>query len=415
MLRRQLGLFALGISFFPETVLPQNRVSQSVLGAGPVWLGFGLNGSANQDRFSLTRDYVKKIKRQGELSNISSFDWYRDSLNNIVKNNQNANLQFKNSIEIGQDLLAGFVHDYETIVACRLEKNGSNANQILVFMSGVGLMLAYEKSSGWRIASSFPFMMRYEFLENDLTNHREKAIGHWGEVYRNYGQAYVSFLNQNSKKDNRYNVNYFARLVKSEIHKDAYTKLRTISIEKFFNNELVGFSTSSAICENLNIPLLPYRENDALAKRYSVRFTDDLRVQDGVEIPDADLRFEIIIRDVDKELIPNMQKGITTIRRTLIINFKIFAVDFSSGAAVQVFQTIAYADPDEDKVPFNSKDEDVPDRDIVFYDRLLTRTLNFLFKGIKSNNAELLAKANVRYEKVSDMIPKVLELCSKTR
>ena len=414
MLRRQLGVFALGLSVYPKMASLQMRTSTRVVGAGPVWLGFGLNGSANQDRFSLTRDYVKKIKMQGELSNVSSFDWYRDSLNNIVKNGQTVNLQFKKSIEIGQDLLAGFAHDYETIVACRLEKNGRNANQILVFMSGVGLLLAYENSSGWRIASSYPFMMRYEFLENDLSNHREKAIGHWEEVYRNYGRAYVSFLNQNSKKDNQYSANYFARLVKSEIHKDALSKLKAVNIEKFFNHELVGFTTSSAICENLNIPLLPYRENDALAKRYSVRFTDDLRVQDGVEIPDADLRFEIIIRDIDKELIPNMQKGITTIRRTLIVNFKIFAVD-GSNSAVQILQTIAYADPDEDKVPFNSKEEDVPDRDIVFYDRLLTRTLNFLFKGIKYNSADLLAKANVKHEKISDAIPKILELCSKTR
>lgn len=390
----------------------------------PVWAGFGLNGSAlqarpaagargpAQDRFGLTRAWVARTRGGRELSDVAAFDRVRELLLPQLRPLAGTALQFKDQVEFGQDLLLGFAHDYETHIGARVEKDGDNANTLFIFMAGVGMALAYDPSTSWRVVSSFPFMLRAEWPLQGMADVRGQAVGRMDEAYQQYTRAFTHFLGRFNKPGQNYASNFFAQLTRAEVHKDAQAKLAALGIEQQLNGELLGFASSATICDALNVPLLPFRENDALAKRYAVKFAGVNMAQDVAQIPDADLRFEVILRDIDKQVIPSRQKGITLLRRQAVLNFRVFnAFDLSK----PVLQTFAAVDPHDDKIPFDSKTDDTPERDLVFFDRLVTRTLSLLLQGLVKRDAQLLAQVDVKLDAVAPAIPRLLELIAKTR
>ena len=388
----------------------------------PVWAGFGLNGSAmqpasdsrskSQDRFSLTRAWVARTRGGRELTDVSAFDRVRDLLLPQLRPLAGNSLQFKNEVEFGQDLLLGFAHDYETYIGARVEKDGDNANTLFIFMAGVGLVLTYDPSSSWRMVSSFPFMLRAEWPLQGMSDVRGQAIARMDEAYQQYTRAFTHFLGRFNKPGQGFAANFFAQLTRAEVHREAQPKLAALGIENQLGGDLLGFSASSTICDSLNMPMLPFRENDALAKRYAVKFAGVNMAQDIAQIPDADLRFEVILRDISKEIIPSRQMGITILRRQVVLNFRVFnAFDPSK----PVLQTFAAADPHDDKIPYNSKSDDTPERDLVFFDRLVTRTLTQLLQGLARRDAQMLAKVDVKLDAVAPAIPRFLEMIAKTR
>jgi len=258
--RRTVASLLGGLLVWPFQAFAQPATQKVKPKSPPVWTGFGLNGGAGQARFDLTRDFVKK-KYNLDLTSTDAFAFMRDPLKRQLTAANAAQVQFKNSIEFGEDLLLGFAHDYETYVGARLEKDGQNANTLLVFMSGVGMILTYSKSTGWRVLSSFPFMLRMERPGGDLKDLRGKALAVMDQAYGSYGQAFSHFLGRFNKWDQGFSSNFFARVTASSIHKDAKAKLAEFKIDKVMNAELLGFSTSSSICDNLDIPLLPFQEN----------------------------------------------------------------------------------------------------------------------------------------------------------
>ena len=389
----------------------------------PVWAGFGLNGSAMQsrpaaggkpaqDRFGLTRAWVQRTRGGLPLTDVAAFDRVRDLLTPQLRPLAGSSLQFKNEVEFGQDLLLGFAHDYETFVGARVEKDGDNANTLFVFMAGVGMVLGYDPSSSWRMVSSFPFMLRGEWPLQGMNDVRGQAIARMDEAYQQYTRAFTHFLGRFNKPGQSYSGNIFAQVTRAEVHKDAAAKLATMGVDGMLNGELLGFSASSTICDALNVPLLPFRENDALAKRYAVKFAGVNMAQDVAQIPDADLRFEVILRDVDKQVIPSRQKGITILRRQVVLNFRVFnAYDLSK----PLLQTFAAVDPHDDKIPFDSKADDTPERDLVFFDRLVTRTLSTLLQGLAKRDSNLLAQVDVKLDAVAPAIPRLNEFLAKAR
>ncbi|MBU6225372.1 MAG: hypothetical protein KGP13_11130 [Burkholderiales bacterium] len=378
----------------------------------PVWTGFGLNGGSAQARYDLTREFVQK-KYNHKLDESEAFLFLVEPLKNLLASKQAGRVQFKDKVEFGENLLLGFAHDYETTVGARVEKDGENANTLFIFMSGVGLILSFDNGTGWRVLSSFPFMLRMERPGGDLNDVRGKAVGYMNEAYTAYGNAFSHFLGRFNKWDQGFSSNYFARLTKATIHKDAKDKLAAYRIQNVLNEELVGFSTSSALCDNLDIPLLPFQENDALAKRYAVKFANDLAAQKEISIPDADLKFEVVLRDVDKQVTVSSQKGVNIVKRTVVMRVIVFD-EYSSLPDKKILNVLA-SSTGEDRMPLNTSEDDTPERDLVFFDRLMSRTLTQLFKGLASKNESQLASVEVKLSFVAPALPRLLELCTKTR
>jgi hypothetical protein len=378
----------------------------------PVWTGFGLNGSANQGRYELTRAFVRK-HRNLELRDGAAFVQEGQYIKNLLQKQKSQLVQFKDKVDFGEDLLVGFAHDYELTVGARLEKDGINANTLYIFMSGVGMIMSFSSITGWRIVSSFPFMLRFETSGGDLKNIKPKAVELMGEAYRGYGNAFVHFLEKFNKWDQGFSSNFFAKLNRSTVHTDALSKLQSFKIDNVFNAELLGFSCSTLVCDNLNIPLLPYQENDALAKRYAVKFSDDLAAQKEISIPDADLKFEVVLRDLDKKIIPSTQRGVTIIRRTLVVRFLVF--DEYSDLKDKKLLNVVAGSVMEDRIPLNSTEDDSPERDLIFYDRLLSSTLSNLLQGLINRDSKLLDLVEVKMDFVAPAIPRLIELCNKTR
>ena len=411
--RRVLAALLCTLGVSPRLAWPQPAVQKLRPKFPPVWTGFGLNGGAGQARFDLTRAFVRQKFRIDNLSNSEAFAFMREPLKRLLASEHAGQVQFKNSVEFGQDLLLGFAHDYETAVGARLEKDGQNANTLFVFMSGVGMVLSFSKSTGWRVVSSFPFMLRMERLGGDLKDVRAKAVAIMDQAYVAYGQAFSHFLGRFNKWDRGFSGNFFARLTAASIHKDVQAKLTAYRINGLLNDELLGFSASSVLCDSLDIPLLPYQENDALSKRYAVKFNDDLAAQQVIQIPDADLRFEIVLRDVDKQKIDSTQRGVTIVRRSVVLRLIVFD-EFSNLPEKRLLNVLAMS-TSEDRIPLQSAEDDTPERDLVFFDRLITRTLTNLLRGMVTRDANTLAAVEVKLSSVEPALPRLMELCAKTR
>ena len=412
--RRQLLLASAGAAslIWPIFSLAQPAGQRNRPKSPPVWTGFGLNGGAAQARYDLTREFVSQTRKLS-LSDSKAFTEESKRTATLLSQQNPPLVQFKDSVEFGEDMLVGFAHDYEIAIGVRLELDGENVNRVLIVMSGVGLVLSFSQSTGWRIVSSFPFIWRGERPGGDLKNLRARTVALMGDAYMGYSNAFVQLLGRFNKWDQGFSSNYFARLTKASIHPDAQAKLASFKIEKILNQELLGFSSSSAICDILSIPLLPFQENDALAKRYAVKFSDDLSAQNEFAIPDADLKFEIVLRHLDKKVIHSTQLSRTRIVRNLVIRFS--AIDEYANGKDKRFLDVVADSTHEDRTALNSAEDDTPERDLMFFDRLLSRALGNLLSGIVKRDAQTLALANVRLDAVSPAIPRLLELCAKTR
>lgn len=386
-------------------------------GDKPLWVGFGLNGSATENRFYLTREYVRSTAGVG-LSDVKAFDWFRPVVDQSVKAISQATVRFGKEAQIGQTQLLGFVHDYEAYSVFRdvsFDKKDETTYLIAVKMVGAAILCSYEKGIGWRISGSFPFVMEWEKRErgkvpNLLTSER----GLLKDVYVKYGESFARHISSSATSVGTVSQNFFARLTKASVHQDAKKKLDLFKIGDRMTKEYVGFTGSSEICRHLRIPILPYQENDALAKRFAVRFADSLIAQNVIEIPEADLQFEVLLRDIEKELRPRMQYGVTEIRRLVVVDFRVYELD-GTGKPKRIMRAVAYADDDIDKIPFEKNEYDTPDRDFVFFDKLFVRTMTFLLSGISKNDPTLLARANVKHAEISDALPRLKKLFDLTR
>ncbi len=413
VLRRQLlnWLWVLGLAS-PLASVAQPATRKLRPKSPPVWTGFGLNGGHSQARYNLTRSFIQKTGG-GSLSESTAFAEINQKVLTPRLKALQGLVQFKSQVEFGEDLLLGFAHDYETTVGARIERDGQNANTLIIFMSGVGLILGFDRSSGWRIVSSFPFMLRMERPGGDLRNIQDRAVAVMDQAYQSYGVAFAEFVKRFNKWGQGFSSNFFARLTKASIHKDAAEQLQRLRIHQVYNEEFLGFSASTAICDNLDIPLLPYQENDAMAKRYAVKFSDDLTAQAEISIPDADLRFEVVLRHMEKKLTPSSQRGVTIVRRNVVLRLMVYD-EFSSLPDKRLLNVLAEG-AGEDRLPLDPREDDTPERDLVMFDRLISRTLSNLLQGLATRNEQALAAVEVKLSFVAPALPRLMELCLKTR
>jgi hypothetical protein len=283
-------------------------------------------------------------------------------------------------------------------------------------MSGAGLVLGYQKNVGWRVVSSFPFITRIELHIPDVNKFRESSVDGLNFCYNVYSEAFVNFLNRFNKWRDGYASNYFSRVVSSTIGKKAQPKLVEFHIEKLLTAELLGYETSAEICDGFEIPLIPFQESDALAKRYATNFSESILTQDVVELPAIDLEFEVNLVEINKEKIPSRQKGIITIKRQILISFRAFdRIGPGPEGRKKILQTFALSPIHEDAISFLEPGDDTPERDFVFFERLINRTLRQLILGMKSKNAKQLSELSIKYEEIELPINVLLKLCDVAR
>jgi hypothetical protein len=319
---------------------------------------------------------------------------------------------------MGEDLVIGMAHDYEATVAVRRVEFNKPVNDgiMFTFMSGIGMVLGYQQNVGWRVVSSFSFMTRDERPIADVSKLNETAVAELEQIYGVHARAFVTSLGRFGKWREGYASNFFARVVGATVGKKAAPKLAEYKLDHLISPELLGFELSSAICDGFNMPLMPFQENDALAKRYAAKFSESLVTQDAISLPDIDLEFEINLVDITKEKVQSRQKGVTFIRRQAIISFRAFErFDKGPDGRKKLLQTFAAAPIDEDIISFDSAFDDTPERDFVFFGRLISRTFNLLITGIANKDASRLESVNVKYDEIAQAIPKLLDLCAKTR
>jgi len=241
----------------------------------------------------------------------------------------------------------------------------------------------------------------------------ENAVDMLGESYLVHATAFATFLGRFGKWNAGYSPNFFARVTSSKIGETAIVQLQEYKLDQKFNADFLGFQASAAICDGLDIPLLPFKETDALANRYATKFSESLITQDKIVIPDADLEFEVLLIKATKEKVPSRQQGIIYLKRRIIIGVRVY--DKTSGQPEKILQVVAGAPEDSDIIRYDQPEDDNPDRDFVFFDRLLYRTLSGLMKGIAKNDAETITSLGVNYDSIKDAIPKVLKQCANAR
>lgn len=404
-------VFASGLPGF----LPAYAADRSKPKSAPVWAGFGLNGGPAQARYELTRRYLQKKRGGVSISDTQAFKFMNDALKEQLTKLTPQLVVFKPEVKLGEDYLLGMAHDYEASTAIRRVdlKEPTIDGSIVTFLSGVGLILNYEKSSGWRIMSSFSFVTRDTRKIPDVSKASENAVDMLGDSYLVHATAFATFLSRFGKWNAGYSPNFFARVTSSKIGETATTQLQEYKLDQKFNADFLGFQASAAICDGLDIPLLPFKETDALANRYATKFSESLITQDKIVIPDADLEFEVLLIKATKEKVPSRQQGIIYLKRRIIIGVRVF--DKTSGQPEKILQVVAGAPEDSDIIRYDQPDDDNPDRDFVFFDRLLYRTLSGLMKGIAKNDAEMITSLGVNYDSIKEAIPKVLKQCANAR
>ncbi len=395
--------------------LPAYAADRTKPKSAPVWAGFGLNGGPAQARYELTRRYLQKKRGGISISDTQAFKFMNDALKEQITKLAPQLVVFKPEVKLGEDYLVGMAHDYEASTAIRRVdlKEPTIDGSIVTFLAGVGLILNYEKSSGWRIISSFSFVTRDTRKIPDVSTASENAVDMLGDSYLVHATAFATFLSRFGKWNAGYSPNFFARVTISKVSEGALAQLQEYKLDQKFNADFLGFQASAAICDGLDIPMLPFKENDALANRYATKFSESLITQDKIAIPDADLEFEVVLIKATKEKVPSRQQGIIYLKRRIIIGVRVF--DKTSGQPEKLLQVVAGAPEDSDIIRYDQPDDDNPDRDFVFFDRLLYRTLSGLMKGIAKNDAEAITSLGVNYDSIKEAIPKVLKQCAIAR
>ena len=406
----KLGLGASALMAFPFLAFAKEEIKKIFPKSPPVWATFGINGSLNESRYELTKSYVDKYNKNVPEGDELAFvriiveKYLKEDASNLVRFSEKP-------ISVGEDYLLGMAQDYESVVTLRrvdLQKKVSDGI-LFTFMAGVGLIVTYKKNVGWILISSFPFVTRDERAIPDVGKAREFAIQNLDKIYETHAKAFTTFLNRFGKWNAGFSTNVFAKVTLAKIGKAALPKLQEFKLTSLLNSNFIGFESSAAICDGLNIPLLPFQLNNALTY-FESKYAGSEKVGGAINNPpQIDLGFEIILVDLIKEKIVSTQRGVIFLKRQIVINLKInFWGD-------KIFQTFAAAPVDEDIIGILMPEDDTPERDFIFFDRLLYRTLSLLTAGILNNDKKKLESLGVEYESVAASIPKILEVCKSLR
>lgn len=355
----------------------------------PVWLGFGLNIGANAatQRFPLSSGLLptqrtgRKTTFQLEVNDAISQQLRL--LGDIVT--------FKDSTDIGGDTLLGAVLDYENVLSARL----GDASFMVLHMVGHGVLLDFDRNRGWSMRTSYPFPVT--LLRESQGSSESTARQYLADAYLDPQNSFATSFAKATKRlaprwrDATTGSGFNIRVTNCTIHPDVMSKLSDWGIEKNITPTWLGHLASAAICEGLDVPVVPYAETRALGN-YTYKFSERLTAQ-NVRMPsdeDIDLRIHVSLRNVSREIKYRNQFQRWEATRIIVVDIKV--KDDRNEDLLSI--RMGYQDDQPDAL---AKEEDnSPARDAHFFDMAIYRGLSYFFSGIEKDDLSVLAKVFVK-------------------
>lgn len=355
----------------------------------PVWLGFGLNIGANAaaQRFPLssallpTQRSGRKTTFQLEINEAISQQLR--SLGDVVS--------FKNTTDIGGDTLLGAVLDYENVLEARL----GDASFMVMHLVGHGVLLNFDRNRGWSMRSSYPFPVT--LLRESQGNTDSTAKQYLADAYLDPQNSFATSFAKTTKRlaplwhESANGSGFNIRVVDSSIHQDVSNKLKSWGIERNITPTWLGHLASAAICEGLDVPIVPFAETQSLGN-YTYKFSERLVAQ-NVRMPaenDIDLRLHVSLRNISREI-----KFRNQFQRWEATRIVVFDIKVKDDRNEEIFSTrMGYQDDQPDALA--REEDNSPARDAHFFDMAIYRGLLMLFSGIEKEDLGLLTKVFVK-------------------
>ncbi len=355
----------------------------------PVWLGFGLNIGANAaaQRFPLSNALLP-IQRPGRKTT------FQLEVNEAISQQLRAlgdTVTFQNATDIGGDTLLGAVLDYENVLEARL----GDANFIVMHMVGHGVLLDFDRTRGWSMRASYPFPVT--LLRESKGSTESTAKQYLADAYLDPQNSFAtSFAKATKRLSPRWKQNggasgFNIRVTSCTIHPDVAVKLKTWGIEKNISPTWLGHLASAAICEGLDVPVVPFAETQSLGN-YTYKFSDRLTAQ-NVRMPsddDIDLRIHVSLRNMAREIKYRNQFERWEAARMIVLDIKVKDESNQDILAIRM----GYQDEQPDALA--REEDNSPARDAHFFDMAIYRGLNLFFSGVEKGDLNLLAKVMVK-------------------
>jgi hypothetical protein len=407
---------------FSRNVFAQKK-TRLVPTSPPFWGGIGFNGSLGEKRFDLTRQLLSKnkvdINDPKELVKGANVNFLplTKSIESMLSKYGDKLVQFrKENLEIGEGLVLGMATDLELAVAVKkidLKNPNTKIGLMTTYISGTGLVMSFDEGVGWRVISSFSWMTRQEQRVDDYYKYKEFAIEKLMGNYLQHGKNFVDKLGVFKNWREGFSSNTFAQVISAKMGEKAAPKLKKYKLDELLTTQYLGLAASDSICETLSIPLIPFTATDATSRTYAAKF-DSIKSKQSIVTPQIDLEFEIFIIDITKEVIESVQQGHPIIDRKLILGLRVFErVGNGPEDRKNVFQSFI-TDSIRDNI--SVIEDDVPERDFYFFDKIIQSTLRTFLTGISKKDTSIIA--SVLIGKTDALMPQLTrfdQLCEAVR
>jgi hypothetical protein len=357
----------------------------------PNWLGFGLNRpELGEERFPLTLGVMKAPQ-------TASAPPFQIEVNRAIASQFRSAGDFVGEAAtnaIGGEPMLAAVLDYENVLQARL----GSASFVVLHLVGHGVLLDFDRGRGWSMRSSFPFPVTL-LRESQVGSASTEVKRYVREAYLAPQQSFVTSFVQTAKRlssnwhDSGAGRGFNVRVMSSSIHPDAGAKLNAWSIGRNIHANWMGHLVSAALCEALDIPVVPYAENTALGS-FTYTF-DDRLVAQNVRLPeeaDIDLKVHVTLRNVGREI-----KFRSQLQRWEVVRMVVFDVRVVDDRNEELVSTrMGFQDDLPDTLA--REDDNSPARDAHFFDMAIYRGLVAFFRAIDRDDKAALSRLYVKVD-----------------
>lgn len=376
-MKRRNALGALALPWLADPGRTQTAVR-------PAWLGFGLNGGEEASRrFPLT---LGAVRRRGAGGTDFQLEVARAIRSQIESTGV---AEVRNEVQIGESLMLGAALDYENVLAARL----GSSSFLVLHLVGHGVLLGFDWGRGWKLISSFPFpVILLREAAGDVAGDASKYLAEaFTAPEKSFASAFTKAAVRLAPRWKESGRGFNVRVLGSAIHPAAQAKLASWGVERNVTEPWLGHLASAAICETLQVPVVPFAETQALG-RFSYMFAERLVAQ-NVRLPDdgdIDLRLHVTLRNVGRDIRFRSQLQRWEAVRQVVLEVR--ALDDRDEEIVSL--RAGYQDDVADALA--RQEDNSPARDAHFLDMAIYRCLQTLFNGIARNDEAELAKVFVK-------------------